>query len=243
MARKLHIRGANLIRNLHFGFGYTISTLALLFRLSESLIIDIIRNKVYRDNSYKPQLCQLPLIHHYYHNIATNPEYNHFTYENFFVPIKDYSNYIICCDGTIFSKYWNRYEKLTPIYYNGYARVVLSKNKQLTYYFVHRLIGEHFLPNPDNKPNVCHKNDIKTDNRLTNLYWGDQKDNMEDKFRNGRYVHRIPNATKNEIYKTIQMFPDIATNELARRFGLSQQSMRRIRKEFVENNLISNPIE
>lgn len=52
---------------------------------------------------------------------------------------------------------------------SGYFRVGLCNDGKLKKKLVHRLVCESFLPNPENKPQINHKNGIKTDNSLENL--------------------------------------------------------------------------
>lgn len=53
----------------------------------------------------------------------------------------------------------------------GYIRVTLSKGGKLKQVLVHRLVAEAFIPNTYNLPQVNHKNEITSDNRIGNLEW------------------------------------------------------------------------
>ena len=49
---------------------------------------------------------------------------------------------------------------------------------------IHRLIAIHFIPNPENKPEVDHINNDKLDNSITNLRWSTHSENTRNRNRN-----------------------------------------------------------
>lgn len=59
----------------------------------------------------------------------------------------------------------------------GYYYVCLLKNGKHKNYYVHRLVAQAFIPNPDNLPEVNHKDECKTNNVVSNLEWCDRKYN------------------------------------------------------------------
>lgn len=75
--------------------------------------------------------------------------------------------------------------------YNGYAKIDFHKNKVRKGFLVHRLVAEAFIPNPENKPQINHKNKIKLDNKVENLEWVTSSENIIHAFENGR---RSPKA-------------------------------------------------
>jgi hypothetical protein len=61
----------------------------------------------------------------------------------------------------------------------GYRFVALSVNDKQKTLLVHRLLAEAFVPNPDNKPEVNHKDLNTCNNSFTNLSWVTGLENKE----------------------------------------------------------------
>lgn len=71
---------------------------------------------------------------------------------------------------------------------NGYPVVTLSRSGKPTLFYVHRLVALAFLGEPQPGIIARHLNDVKTDNRVENLAYGSQVDNMADmKANSGHY--------------------------------------------------------
>lgn len=60
----------------------------------------------------------------------------------------------------------------------GYYSVCLCKDKRKYDFLIHRLVADTFIPNPNNFPQVNHKNEDKHDNRVKNLEWCTAQYNM-----------------------------------------------------------------
>lgn len=67
----------------------------------------------------------------------------------------------------------------------GYKNIKLTINYVNTYFRVHKLVALAFLPNPDNKLEINHKNGIKHDNRLENLEWATRSENAQHSYDTG----------------------------------------------------------
>lgn len=81
---------------------------------------------------------------------------------------------------------------------------------------VNRLVAETFIPNPLNKPVVCHRNNIKTDNRKDNLYWGTISENTKQAVDDGLLVN--DKGFDDSQSMPVKMY-ETKTNKLLKIFG------------------------
>lgn len=99
--------------------------------------------------------------------------------------VKPFSRYLIGPNGEVFSKISNRLLK-TQIKKSGYVSVCISDdNKQEKHVLVHRLVAKAYVPNPDDKPQVNHKDGNKQNNHYSNLEWVYPSENQKHAYKIG----------------------------------------------------------
>lgn len=106
-------------------------------------------------------------------------------------PIRGSPNYSIDESGNVFNK---DKKKLKPQKnHKGYLRVYLYDDSHVRKCFlIHRLVAQTFIPNPNNLPEVNHKDTNKENNCVSNLEWVSGSENIKHAIEKG--VHFIPTA-------------------------------------------------
>lgn len=77
---------------------------------------------------------------------------------------------------------------------NGYLKVSLSKDGKQKDYYIHRLVAEAYIHNPENKPQVNHIDENKSHNYINNLEWATAKENSNYGTRTQRCAEALGKA-------------------------------------------------
>ena len=99
--------------------------------------------------------------------------------------------------------------------------------------FVHRLVAEKYLPNPENKPQVNHKDGNRLNNCVDNLEWVTNQENRNHAVKNRLHLcgEDCPWAklTQKDV-DFIRLHTEFTAKELAEKFNVSDHTIRSIRK-------------
>lgn len=136
--------------------------------------------------------------------------------------LKGFDNeYIISDCGDIYSLKTNK--MLTNKYktHDGYRVITLSHKNKYKPYRIHRLVAKTFIDNPNNFPEINHKDENKSNNHVSNLEWCDRR-------YNALYSNNIEKMNKSTRKKVVQLDKEenlireyISVNEAGRKTGVN----------------------
>lgn len=139
-------------------------------------------------------------------------------------PIKEFDGlYLISDDGKVFSVRTNK--TLRTFISSGYERLELNIDGKAQKHFVHRLVAETFIPNPDNLPCVNHKDENPLNNHADNLEWCTYEYNsnygtcISRRVANTEYKSGGDNAKAKKVYRY-----DLSGNLIAEYGSVSEAS-------------------
>lgn len=99
----------------------------------------------------------------------------------------------------------------------GYFQVGLYKDGHAKQLFVHRLVAEAFIPNPNNLDTINHKDEVKTNNAASNLEWLSRADNI---IYSRAHQVQMFDKSSGQLLATFS-----STHEANRVTGIAQQSI------------------
>lgn len=128
--------------------------------------------------------------------------------------------------GRIKSLYFSKEKIMKPILTGTckYYTIGLAKNKKRKTHLIHRLVAETFLENPNNLPEVNHKDENKLNNRIDNLEWCNHEYNMH-------YGNCLKKVSEKQHRKKINQY------DLNGKFIKQWDSVSEIRKKLNVTNI------
>lgn len=137
------------------------------------------------------------------------------------------SDYTITSAGDVINNHNGRKVKPQP---NGKGYLRVSIGGKLC--FVHRLVAELYVPNPNNKPQINHKDGNKQNNRADNLEWVTNQENRNHAKSNNLQStgEACPWAKLNwEKVHFIRNHPELTAKELSKLFMVTPSAIKAVR--------------
>lgn len=127
---------------------------------------------------------------------------------------------------------------LKPKLHNGYHTIAIYKDKKSYMKLVHRLVAQAFIPNPENKEFVNHKDFNRINNKIENLEWVTRQENADHALIGKRIVngHKHPGAKLlKEERAAIRLLSSVwPQSDLARAFKVTHSTIAKLLKNNYE---------
>ncbi len=142
-------------------------------------------------------------------------------------PIKGYPGYLINDQGKIWTNKKNRYMSL--VLNPRYLYVNLCKNSKTKMFRVHRLVAQHFIPNPNKYPCVNHIDGNKLNNIVSNLEWCTHKQNSQHAIKNNLHVRGesvgTSKLTEKQVLEIRNIHKKFTQKQLAKKYNVTQTNI------------------
>lgn len=146
--------------------------------------------------------------------------------------IKGFDSYEIFEDGRVWSNITNKFLRASEDK-DGYLQVKIYKNKKQYTRKIHRLVAEHFIPNPQEKNEIHHDNHDIHDNNVSNLKWATRAEQLDLHWRSQQAQSHSskPIRVFNEGFR--QEYPSI--REACRQLGLHHYGISKVLQGLQSN--------
>ena len=154
--------------------------------------------------------------------------------------ISDFPGYYVTVDGKVYSRKNNRHGYLKDYHllktkytkHDGRPYVTLRNPKlgirRLAK--VHRLVALAYIPNPENKPCVCHKDNNPLNNHVDNLYWGTQAENMSQMRLDKRDYRNVSIRAHRRVIRLKSL--GWSSSRIGKRFKVNRTCINRILNKY-----------
>lgn len=126
-----------------------------------------------------------------------------------------------------------RMKVLIPHKKNGYLAVNLFKDGKMKHHYIHRLVAEAFISNPNNFHEVNHIDCNKSNNTVGNLEWCSRNQNLKHSYDNGLKrtgeLHGMHKLTEAEVEQIRNLLGKVEQKEIAQKYGVSQSTVSAIK--------------
>ena len=118
---------------------------------------------------------------------------------------------------------------------NDYLAIGLYKkgDRQAKLHSIHRLVAETYIPNPDNLPEVNHKDGNKRNNDVSNLEWSTRSGNAKHSWDTGLQKTSGRKFTNEQVRFIRSQEGLVSRYELSERFGVSEKTIQSIQKRYT----------
>lgn len=154
--------------------------------------------------------------------------------------ISDFPGYYVTVDGKVYSRKNNRHGYLKDYHllktkytkHDGRPYVTLRNPKlgirRLAK--VHRLVALAYIPNPENKPCVCHKDNNPLNNHVDNLYWGTQAESMSQMRLDKRDYRKVSIRAYRRVIRLKSL--GWSSSRIGKRFKVNRTCINRILNKY-----------